>query len=647
MPLPTPDLDDRRFADLVEDAIRLVRQSCPEWTDRTASDPGMTLIEAFAAMTDQLLGRLNRVPDRLHVKFLDLIGLRLVPPTPAGAPLTFWLSSPARTTMTVPRGTEAGTDRTETAEPIVFTTTEELTMPPCAVELLRTRDPDEEESVQRTSGAGFPAFSQPPKVGDELLIGLDQAVPGCAVRLDFACRTEGLGVAPADPPLAWEAWTGEGWAACELDSDTTGGLNQDGAVVLHLPPEHCSGTVDGALAAWLRARVVPVEHGGPYYTAPPVIGRLGAGTVGGTVDSLHAELVFGEVLGTAAGVAGQVFEVRSRPLLGGVGAPVVEIGSDDGWQEWTEVPDFADSGPDDRHFRLDAVLGEVSFGPVVRLPDGGLRWHGAIPAEGAVVRLSGYATGGGSAGNVARAAIRVLKSSVPFVSAVENRKAAQGGTEGETLAEARDRAPLLLRSRARAVTAEDYEVLARQEVPEAARVRCVTAGGEDVPGGTVKVLVIPAAAQETGRIVFADLLPPPAMLDRLAARLDHVRVIGTTVLVEPPRYRGVTVVARLTALTRADRRRISADALDGLYRFLNPLPGGGPDGLGWPFGRSVRIGDIYGVLQAVRGVEFVEEVRLFTADPVTGKRGTEQPNITVEPNSLIYSFDHQVRVEER
>src|SRR5919202_2476327 len=95
MALPTPNLDDRRFQDLVDDAKRMVMRRCPEWTDHNVSDPGVTLIETFAFMTDQLLFRLNRVPDRLYLKFLDLIGLQLIPPVPAGPPGTFWLSPPA------------------------------------------------------------------------------------------------------------------------------------------------------------------------------------------------------------------------------------------------------------------------------------------------------------------------------------------------------------------------------------------------------------------------------------------------------------------------------------------------------------------------------------------------------------------------
>ena len=85
MAIAAPNLDDRRFQDLVDDAKRMVMDRCPAWTDHNVSDPGVTLIETFAYVTDQLLYRLNRVPDRLYIKFLELIGIRLFPPTAARA----------------------------------------------------------------------------------------------------------------------------------------------------------------------------------------------------------------------------------------------------------------------------------------------------------------------------------------------------------------------------------------------------------------------------------------------------------------------------------------------------------------------------------------------------------------------------------
>lgn len=665
MVLPIPNLDDRRFQDLVDDAKRMVQRHCPMWTDHNVADPGVTLIETFAFMTDQLLYRLNRVPDRLYVTFLDLIGLRMLPPTPARVAVTFWLTTPARAPLTVPAGTRVGTLRTETVESVVFATHRHVAVVPCALRRVSSRaagagstnddDTDDRTAVDRTAvdhtdrlrrGTPFPAFADPPSVGDEILFGLDVPVPDCAVRLDFDGSVDGLGVNPEHPPLAWEAWTDDGWVACDVGQDETGGLNRAGSLVLHVPAAHRAGVVDGERAGWLRARVTAPEEGQAAYSAPPTVRGLTVCTVGATGEAVNADIVVDETLGESEGVPGQVFSLLSRPVLAGIGEPVVEVSSPTGWQVWHPVDHFADSAATDAHFVLDAFAGTVSFGPAVRLPDGMMRQYGAVPAKGEVVRIRQYAIGGGAIGNVGVGAIRTLKSSVPFVAAVENRYSAHGGTEAETLDEAKNRGALLLRTRGRAVTAEDYEVLSREAVPEAARVRCVTAGEGDVPAGAVKILVVPAAAVHRDRIRFGDLVPAPDMLARLAARLDEVRLVGTRVLVEPPRYRGVTVVARLVARPRVTVSRVRDDALDALYRFLSPLPGGGPDGHGWPFGRAVRSGDLYAVLQQVRGVELVEDVRLFTANPVTGERGAEASRVGLDANSLVFSFDHQVKVEE-
>lgn len=83
MALPAPHLDDRRFQQFVDDAKRYVQQACPEWSDHNVSDPGVTLIEAVAHMADQIVYRLNRVPEKNQLAFLDLLGITLFPPAAA------------------------------------------------------------------------------------------------------------------------------------------------------------------------------------------------------------------------------------------------------------------------------------------------------------------------------------------------------------------------------------------------------------------------------------------------------------------------------------------------------------------------------------------------------------------------------------
>jgi predicted phage baseplate assembly protein len=649
MGLPVPNLDDRRFQDLVDDAKRLVQRRCPEWTDHNVSDPGVTLIETFAFMTDQLLYRLNQVPDRMYVKFLEMIGLRLLPATPAKAPVTFWLSAPAVTSVNVSASTTVATVRTDVDESIVFNTREDLLIIPCALQDVATQGDGETSATLQTEGlkmaTAFRAFSEVPVAGETLLVGLTDPVPRCVVRLDVGAQVEGVGVHPDHPPLVWEAWAGGEWQECRVSSDSTLALNTDGRILVHVPPGHEASVIEGVRAGWLRARVIDVPEDFPRYSASPTITSLAASTVGGTVDAIHADIVDSELLGESDGVPGQEFPIERAPILAGAGQPVLETSSDDGWVEWEPVEHFADSGPDDRHFVLDAVGGVVRFGPAVREPEGGLRQYGAVPPRREMVRLRGHAFGGGRRGNVSKGAISTLKSSIPFVASVENLDSAQGGVDGETVAQAKARGPILLRTRSRAVTAEDYEAIALEAAPELARVECVTAGEDDVNAGSLRVLIVPAAPQEDGRIDFAELVPSEETLQRIAERLDQVRLIGTRVAVEPPSYRGVTVVTRLVARPKADVTRIKEEALSALYNYLNPISGG-PDGEGWPFGRPVQAGEVYGLLQRIRGVDMVEDARLFGANPVTGERGKETQKLELDPYSLLFSYEHHVRVEE-
>jgi predicted phage baseplate assembly protein len=492
----------------------------------------------------------------------------------------------------------------------------------------------------------FACFSTPPALGDALLIGLDDQAPSCAVAVRFECEVKGVGVNPRNPPLVWEAWNGSEWVACELDSDGTGGLNRPGDVVIHLPDTHTATVLGGSRAGWLRCRVVEPPAGYPSYSASPTVRSASAFTIGGSVPAVHAETITDEVIGMAEGVPGESFELGRRPVVPGGGEDfVVEIAAGPGWESWREVDSFAGCGPDDQVVVLDRTAGTVHFPPAVREPDGSLRHYGAVPHAGSPVRVPRYRTGGGPRGNVAARAVSVLRSTIPFVNSVENRRAAHGGVAPETIEQAKVRGPLALRTRDRAITAEDYEQLAKRAAPDVARVRCIPAMAEDEAGG-VRVLVVPAAVPDKEeRLSFEDLIPDEEMLSEIASYLDERRPVGARVLVEPPFYRGVTVVARLTARPRISRETLQRDALRALYRYFDPIRGG-PDGDGWPFGRPVHAGEVHAVLQGLAGTEIVDEVLVFAANPTTGRRGEPMQQVEVERNALVFSFDHRVRVSE-
>ncbi|MCT2593932.1 putative baseplate assembly protein [Streptomyces sp. N2-109] len=679
MTLPSPNLDDRHFQALVDEAKRLVQQRCPEWTDHNVSDPGVTLIEAFATMVDQLVYRLNRVPDKNYLAFLDLIGVRLYPPTAARTEVTFWLSAPQPEPVRIRAGTEVATVRTETEEAVVFTTGRDLSVVPCSLAHLAgwpAAGQATDRSGELALGRDVPCFTPAPVPGDCLYLGLSNPVPGCVLVLRLDCRVEGVGVDPRNPPLLWEAWDGNAWVACEVEKDDTGGFNRAGEVILHLPDAHAGSVVAGHFGGWLRCRLLEAVEGQSTYLASPTVRKVTAFTIGGTVEAAHAERVTEELLGLSEGVPGQGFRVARAPVVAGTEGFAVEVAEGGGWVEWTRVDDFAHSSATDRHFTLDPNSGQVDFGPAVREADGGLRLYGGVPPKGAALRVPGYRTGGGHRGNVARGALRVLRSSLPYAARVENRRPALGGVDGESVENARVRGPMTLRTLHRAVVPHDYEQLAREVAPDAVRVKCVPArevraqgtervgstgqggagqggagqggAGQDDQTGGVRLLIVPAGRSDAqGRIRFDELKPPPDTLAMISSYLEERRPIGTRLTVEPPYYQGVTVVASVIRTeggsVATDRLRDSA--LTALYSYFNPLTGG-PAGEGWPFGRPVHSGEVFGVLQQVPGIDLVEDVRLFPADPVTGERSEATTRVTLDRHALVFSYEHQLRVRE-
>lgn len=73
MPLSLPNLDDRRYKDLVEEALALIPARAPGWTNHNPSDPGITLVELFAYLTEMMVYRVNRITDENIRVFLRLV----------------------------------------------------------------------------------------------------------------------------------------------------------------------------------------------------------------------------------------------------------------------------------------------------------------------------------------------------------------------------------------------------------------------------------------------------------------------------------------------------------------------------------------------------------------------------------------------
>ncbi len=663
MPLPVPKLDDRRFQDIVDQAKTMIPRYCPEWTDHNVSDPGVALIELFAWMTDLLLYRVNQVPDALYVKFLELIGVRLDPPRAARAPVTFYLSAPQPTDVTIPTDTEVATIRTETNPAIIFTTATDLVIHPPNLLGAFTRGAGapgggawlaHDLRQLALPGQELTMFSPQPAPGDAFYLALRQDHSQHVLALVLGCELAGgAGVDPTNPPLEWQVWQGGAarWALCVVEYDGTGGFNQSGEVIMHVPAM-TEGEFGGQRAYWLRCRLTEAQAGPGAYRVSPKLERLRVEARGGTVGARHAVTIADELVGQADGTAGQAFALLYTPILARDPArdhlTIEPIGGPA--EQWTEVADFADSEADDRHFTLDSLDGTLTLGPALLQPDGSVYRFGAVPLKGSTLRFSRYQHGGGVGGNVPKGVLAVLKSSIPYVTRVTNREAALGGRNPQSLDDAKLRAPQTLRTRTRAVTADDYEYLARQ-VPGVARAACLAPGAQpaaptDPRPGQIFVLVVPQAGGDAAGVIPTEQLTLSAELRAaVLAYLDDRRLLGTTLEVQPPQYLWVSVEVTLHLPERRDPAAaaeavIRAEAA--LYRYLNPFTGG-PTGDGWPFGRDLHLSEIYGLLQRIPAVEFVEEVRITVADS-GGASQTMPARLPVPRHAVICSGQHRVSV---
>lgn len=89
MPITSPSIDERRFAQLTQDTLARARVHTPEWTNFNQSDPGVTLVQLFSFLTENLLYRANLIPERNRTKFLQLLRVPLAPASAAQGLVAF------------------------------------------------------------------------------------------------------------------------------------------------------------------------------------------------------------------------------------------------------------------------------------------------------------------------------------------------------------------------------------------------------------------------------------------------------------------------------------------------------------------------------------------------------------------------------
>jgi len=259
--IPVPNLDDRSWEDLVQEAISLIPKYCPEWTNHNPSDPGITLIELFAWLMEMSIYRLNRVADKNFLAFLDLMGIDLQPPQPARALLTFSLVPGAKNFQVVPEGSSVATDYKGDEPPVIFETVRDLLVLPTNLVKAFTQFHDVFADVtsmtEGRAGQSFEVFMGCQRIERHLYI----SDPNLETLSEEAMLIVGF-TTPESPEtdfpmlLEWEYWNGHRWREFTISTVEL----EAGQMAFEGTDELEETTVNGVEGYWVRGRLIEVPR---------------------------------------------------------------------------------------------------------------------------------------------------------------------------------------------------------------------------------------------------------------------------------------------------------------------------------------------------------------------------------------------------
>ncbi len=395
--LPRLPLDDRTYAEIVQQTRKLIPKRVPEWTDENAHDPGITFIELFAWLTEMQRYYIGRVPDKNRLRFLDLLGVR--PADAASARVAVRFSNISKR-LTLPRGTKL------MAEDQMFETERSILLAPLSLDRIVTRTEREANDVTATNehaNVVFYAFGKEAAAASKLYISFDrELLPDELITLTVRLQPAEAAEQSGEPPeldqasrdaispsarLSWKAYCWdeksqtEGWTPVELLEDET----------LHLT---IGGNVTFRLAAPMRPLIVhPASERARYwicctveepgYELPPRIRQLMLHTVPAVQrDTLCEAIEF-----TAEGMPDESLEIDS--YLGVFGKLRVQVREQDGsWRYWREVDTLAGIPETEAPQGLYTVSRQDTLDKVTITFGNGTR--SAVPPPGSSVRVISY-----------------------------------------------------------------------------------------------------------------------------------------------------------------------------------------------------------------------------------------------------------------
>lgn len=260
-----PKIDQRTYEEIVDQTKDLAKQYS-DWQPASdgKKDAGEALIRIFARMVKTVSDRLNQVPDKNFLAYLDLIGGELIPPQPAKVPLTFYLAEGSSEDTLVPAQTQVSAlDPEDSESEIVFESDRELIVTTAQLQGVYVRNPDQDKYSDRTSAAtgqkdeAFCAFSGDTNIEHALYISCPEifALPELE-SLDLTITVDSETLDSLAAKLHWFYWDGFQWQILEETSTPT--YDENIFTFTELPILNAT-EVDGRTEKWLQAKLTNID----------------------------------------------------------------------------------------------------------------------------------------------------------------------------------------------------------------------------------------------------------------------------------------------------------------------------------------------------------------------------------------------------
>lgn len=412
--------------------------------------------------------------------------------------------------------------------------------------------------------------------------------------------------------IQWEYWNGGKWEVLAVN-DFTDSFHESGFIEFTVPSDMSFSSEFGKKLVWLKVCLLS----GSFEKQPEI-----EAVILNAVYAKNVKTYTNEIAASGTGAPGQTIVPAHVPLLPGLklsvdegsipGANELAVIKADGhkqpykkegeavWVPYTEVDNFYNSTPFSRHFVVDYKANKIYFGDGQR---------GVSPVRKKFnIKLDFYQTGGGAVGNVAAHTLRVLSKNIPFITACDNPFPAEGGADMESIDSLKARAAGVFKSLQRAVTAEDFEWLAREASASVGRAYCLK---EKNAHDEIVTIIIPVLPKDTALNV--KLLPSRELIRRVAAHLEERKLIGTRIRVQAPVYRSFSISLKLSFKSDIlDIERIKKSISVNLYTYFHILFGGLGDG--WEQGKAVTTGAVLKQLERIDGILSIDSVELTDED---------------------------------